>query len=129
MNKFCVLKPYQLHGISLTLAAVIFIAGCASTTPPTEQMAISKVAISSAISAGGNEHASLLLKSAIEKMDTAELAMKAKKYAHARQLAEQAQVDAQLVEATAHSAKAQKAADALQEDSRVLRQELERKSK
>jgi hypothetical protein len=64
----------------------------------------------------------------MEKMDGAERAMAEKKYDQARQLAEQAQVDAQLAEATARSAKAQKAADAVQEDSRVLRQEIDRKT-
>jgi hypothetical protein len=50
-------------------------------------------------------------------------------YVRARQLAEQAQVDAQLAEATARSAKEQKSADALQESNRVLREEIERNTK
>ncbi|HWR78164.1 MAG TPA: hypothetical protein VN283_13260 [Thiobacillus sp.] len=44
-------------------------------------------------------------------------------------LAEQAEVDAKLAAEMARSAKAQKAADALQEDIRVLRQEIDRQSK
>lgn len=121
-----------LRGIGITVAAAVFMAGCASTPTnpaPTEQMAVSKAALNSAASAGGNEFAPLQLKSAMEKMDGAEQAIAKKDYVRARQLAEQAQVDAQLAEAMARSAKAQKAADALQEDSRVLRQELDRKSK
>ena len=62
------------------------------------------------------------------KMDAAEKAMVAKDYVRARQLAEQAQVDAQLAGAMARSAKAKKAADELQEGSRILRQEIERKA-
>lgn len=54
--------------------------------------------------------------------------MTAEDYVLARRLAEQAQVDAQLAAATARSAKAQKAASALQEDNRVLRQEIFRKT-
>ncbi|MEQ1636317.1 MAG: DUF4398 domain-containing protein [Methylococcales bacterium] len=68
------------------------------------------------------------LKSAMEKMDAAKQAMTAEDYVLARRLAEQAQVDAQLAAATARSAKAQKAASALQEDNRVLRQEIFRKT-
>jgi hypothetical protein len=64
----------------------------------------------------------------MEKMDAAERAMAEEENLKARQLAEQAQVDAQLAAATARSAKAQKAASALQEDNRVLRQEIERKA-
>lgn len=121
-----------IHRVGITVVAAVFMAGCVSTPiapAPTEQMAAAKVAISTATSAGGHEFAPLQLKSAMEKMDGAEQAIAKKDYVRARQLAEQAQVDAQLAEATARSAKAQKVADALQEDSRVLRQELDRKSK
>jgi len=117
----------MLRGIGASAVAALFIAGCAST-PPIEQMTIAKVAVDNATSAGGNEFAPLPLKSALEKMDAAERAMAAEDYVLARQLAEQAQVDAQLAAATARSAKAQKAASALQEDNRVLRQEIERKA-
>jgi len=128
MKKFNHLRSYQImHSIRVIAVSAIFIAGCASI-PPTEQMAVSKVAVSNATSAGGNEFAPLPLKSAMDKMDAAERAMTAKDYVLARQLAEQAQVDAQLAAATARSAKAQKAASALQEDNRVLRQEIERKA-
>lgn len=116
-----------MHG-TVIMAAVVVMAACAGTPPPTEQMAISKAAVSNATSAGGNEFAPLQLKSAVDKMDQAERAMNQKDYILARKLAEQAQVDAQEAEAAARAAKAQKAADALQEDNRVLRQEIERKS-
>lgn len=133
MKTNSLMKSHQLmRSIGITVAAAVFIAGCANTPPnpaPTEQMAVSKAALSNAVSAGGNEFAPLPLKSAMEKMNGAEKALAEKDYVRARQLAEQAQVDAQLAEAMARSAKAQKAADALQEDSRVLRQELDRKTK
>lgn len=130
MKNFYHLRSYQtIHRIGVTIGVAIFVAGCASIPAPIEQMAISKAAVSNASSAGGNEFAPLLLKSAMEKMDGAERAMAEKDYARARQLAEEAQVDAQLAGATARSAKARKAADALQEDSRVLREEIDRKTK
>ena len=119
----------MMRRIGVTVAAAISMVGCASTPAPTEQMAVSKAELSNASSAGGNEFAPLQLKSAMEKMDAAEQAMAEKDYVHARQLAEQAQADAQLAGAMAHSVKAKKAADALQEDSRVLRQEIGRKNK
>lgn len=116
-------------GAVVAVGAAIFMAGCASTPAPTEQMILAKNAVSDANSAGGNEFAPVQLKSAMEKMAGAERAMGAKDYVLARQLAEQAQVDAQLAAATARSAKAQKAANVVQEDSRVLRQEIDRKTK
>lgn len=129
MKNFSHFRSNQLmHKIGITLGATVFMMGCASVPAPTGQMAVSKVAVSDASKAGGNEFAPLQLKSAMEKMDGAERAMAAKDYELARQLAEQAQVDAQLASATALSAKAQKAANAVQEDSHALRQEIDRKT-
>lgn len=127
MKKFYDFRSNQImYKIAATAASAILIASCAGIQAPTEQMAVSKVAVSNASSAGGNEFAPLQLKSAMEKMDDAERAMAAENYLQARQLAEQAQVDAQLAATTARSAKAQKAAGALQEGNRVLRQEIDR---
>ena len=106
----------------------IALAACASVPSPTEQIAVSKAAVSSAVSAGGNEYASAEMQAAREKMNRANLAMTAEDYKNARSLAEQAEVDAQLAAAKARSAKARKAAVTVQEDSRVLRRELARKS-
>ncbi|NJA06265.1 DUF4398 domain-containing protein [Methylococcaceae bacterium WWC4] len=113
---------------SLAMAMATLIAGCASVPPPTEQLAVSKAALNSATSAGGNEYAPISLRSAVLKMDAAERAMTQQEYLQARQLAEQAQVDAQLAAATARAAKAQKAASELGESNRVLREEIDRKA-
>jgi len=117
----------QMAGVAF--AAVAFMAGCASTSAPTEQMAVSRAAVSNAMSAGGNQYAPVQFRSASEKLEAAERAMAAKDYELALRLAEQAEVDAKLSAEMARSARAQIAADALQEDIRVLRQELERLSK
>jgi len=110
------------------LAAVI-VAGCASVPAPTEQIAVSKAAVANAVGAGGPEFAPAEMRTAQDKLDRANQAMAAKEYERARWLAEESQVDAQLAVTKARSAKAQKAAYAVQEDSRVLREELNRKSK
>jgi len=117
----------QMAGVAV--AAVALIAGCASTSAPTEQMAVSRAAVSNAMSAGGNQYAPVQFRYASEKLEAAERAMAEKDYELALRLAEQAEVDAKLSAEMARSAKAQIAADALQEDIRVLRQELERLSK
>lgn len=128
-------NSYQLRSgslvrqLSLAAAATVLLAGCASTQAPTEQMALSKAAVNNAMSLGGNEFAPIELKSAMDKLDAAERAMAAKNYELAQQMAEQAEVDAKLASAIARSTKAQKAADALQEDIRVLRQEIDRNTK
>ncbi|MDR3390792.1 MAG: DUF4398 domain-containing protein [Sulfuriferula sp.] len=127
-NLYGIRSSQMLRRIGITAAAAMFVAGCASTPAPTEQMALSKAAIDNANSAGSNEFAPLQLKSATDKMTAAERAMADKDYMLAKQLAEQAQVDAQLAAETAKSAKAKKAADAVKEDSSVLRQEINRKT-
>lgn len=118
-----------LRGIGVPLVAVILISGCASVPPPIEQMAVSRAALNNANSAGANEFAPVQLKSAMDKMQGAEQAMTAEHYQLASRLAEEAEVDAKLAGLTARSIKAQKAAEAIQEDSRVLRNEIDRKTK
>ncbi|MGZ8182865.1 MAG: DUF4398 domain-containing protein [Methylobacter sp.] len=127
MKKFYHPRSFRaMHGIGV--ATAIFVAGCAGIPAPTEQIAVSKVAVTNASAAGGNEFAPVPLKAAMDKMDAVEQAMMQEDYLRAGQLAEQAQFDAQLASATARSVKAQKAASALQEDNRVLRQEIDRKA-
>lgn len=125
------MTPIKHPGTAPTLASLAIaslIVGCAGVAPPTEQLAVSKAALNSAASAGGNEYAPISLRSAVLKMDAAERAMTQQEYLQARQLAEQAQVDAQLAAATARAAKAQKAASELGESNRVLREEIDRKA-
>ena len=122
-------KLNQLPLLSMILAGGIFMSGCATPPPPLELIAVSKATVSEANVAGANELAPIQYKSAMDKMTAAEVAMAHKEYPLAQQLAEQAQVDAKLATAMARAAKAKKAADALQEDSRILSQEIGRKTK
>ena len=122
-----ILSRYQAFG-AICCAAVI-VGGCASTPPPTEQMAVSKSAIANAMSAGGSEYAPVEMRIAQEKMDRASRAMAKEDYEIARALAAEAQADARLAEKKAESAKARKAAVVMQEDIRVLREEINRNSK
>jgi Domain of unknown function (DUF4398) len=121
-------SSYQWYRAAGAISCVaIFMAGCASIPPPTEQMAVSKSAIANAISAGGSEYAPVEIKTAQEKMDRANRAMQKEEFEDARRLAEEAQADARLAEKKAQSAKAQKAASVTQDDIRVLREEMNRK--
>ncbi len=114
---------------AMIIGASMFLAACASTPAPTEQVAVSKAAVADAASAGGTASAPVEMLSAREKLAGADAAMATKDYDRARTLAKEAEVDAQLAEAKAHSSKAQKAADEVREGSRVLREEINRKSK
>ncbi|WP_350133323.1 DUF4398 domain-containing protein [Nitrosomonas sp.] len=127
-NSYYIKSHQMMLTAGVAVISAIFMAGCASIPAPTEQMAVSKAAVNNALSAGSNEFAPVQLKSAMEKMDAAERAMTDRNYELARQLAEQAQIDAKLAGTMARSSKAQKAADALQEGSRVLRKEIDRQT-
>jgi hypothetical protein len=109
--------------------AALLLAGCASEkTPATADVAVSRAAVDSATSSGAPELAPAEMNSARDKMMRANQALAAKDYATARDLATQAQADARLAQSKANSAKATAAADALQENIRVLREELDRAS-
>ncbi len=124
-----VLSRHQWYLAAAIGCAAVVIGGCASVAPPTEQMAVSKSAIANAVSAGGSEYAPVEMRTAQEKMDRAQRAMAKEDYENARSLAEEAQADARLAEKKAESAKAQKAAIVLQDDIRVLREEINRNGK
>jgi uncharacterized lipoprotein YmbA len=112
-----------LCGAALTLVA------CASTPPPTSQMAVSNAAIAHAAAAGAPELAPAEMALARDKMARANLAIAAKDHDTALALAQQAQVDAQLAEAKTEALKARKASEAMDEANRALREEMARKSR
>ncbi len=111
-------------------AVVVLTVGCSSMkTPATASVAVSKAAVENAAGAGGAEFAPVEMNAAREKMALANKAMAAKNYKLANTLANQAEADAKLAQSKANSAKAQTAADALQDDIKVLREELNRVNK
>lgn len=117
----------KISAITICSLAVVLGSGCSSLkTPATADVAVSKAAVDNAAGAGGTEFAPMEMQSAREKLVLANAAMKAKDYKLASDLANQAQVDAKLAQSKASSAKAQTAADALQDDIRVMREELYR---
>ena len=122
---------HPLHTAMLATAALAtgLLGACASTPPPTNQMAVSNAALAHAVAAGSGEYAPREMGMAREKMGRANLALAAKDNDAALTLAQQAQLDAQLAESKTETAKARKSAEALDEASRVLREEMNRKAK
>ena len=111
----------------LSVAALALTVGCTSLkTPATADVAVSNAAVANAAGAGGAQYAPLEMTAAREKLALANKAMLAKDYKLAIELANQAQADAKLAQSKASSVKAQAAADVLQDDIRVLREELDR---
>lgn len=115
--------------IGIALSALLFLlTGCASAPIPTEQFAVSQAAIESATSAGATEYAPLEIKTARDKMSAAQRAITDKKYPAAAALAEEAAVDAKLAQTKAESEKANKSVSDIQDNLRILLDEIERNS-
>jgi hypothetical protein len=108
-------------------AVLLGLAACASDkAPATADVAVSRAALANATSAGAADLAPAEMQSAREKLMRANQALAAKDYKTAQDLATQASADAQLAQSKANSAKATSAADELQQNIRLLREELNR---
>ena len=112
--------------LALTSVAAIALAGCGSTPPPTEKMAVAEASVKHATTSSTSDNAAGELQLATDKLTAARQAMTTKNYERARQLAEQADVNAQVAEMHAQSARSRKAAQESQEAARVLREEISR---
>ncbi|MDB5932939.1 MAG: hypothetical protein JWQ01_283 [Massilia sp.] len=112
----------------LCAGAVLSLAACGTSqkAPATADVAVSRNAVDNAVSAGAADLAPAEITSARAKMMRANEALAAKDYTLARTLATEAQADAKLAQSKANSAKANAAANALDADLRVLRDEVER---
>jgi len=123
--KTCSLAEFVVIGIAVT--SLVALGGCSSLkTPATADVAVSAAAVDNANVAGGDAFAPVEMQSARAKLALAHKAMRDKDYQQASDLAMQAQADAKLAQSKANTAKAQEAANALQVDIGVLREELNR---
>ena len=114
--------------LGLAFVTSVLIAGCASAPVPTEQMALAEASVQRASTPGTRMSAAAELQLATGKLTSARRAIEDKQYDRARQLAEQADVDAQVAESHAMSARARVAAQESQDAARALREEIARKS-
>ncbi len=123
------MKHHPMPRLLLVCTLVVLVsAGCATRTQTdaTANVAVSKEAVDNAAGADGLQFAPAEMAAAREKLSLANKAMVARDYKGATELASQAQADAKLAQSKAKSAKVQAMANALQDDIRVLREELDR---
>jgi len=116
----------KLVGASALAVAISVIAGCSSTPVPTDEVALSKSAVQTAISVGGAEFAAVELKTAQDKIAAAEKAIDDDENLKAKHLAEAAIVDAKLAENKALAGKAEKSLNESRDGQRVLLEEVQR---
>ncbi len=98
-------------------------AGCASTQVPNEQIAVAKASVQRAEQAGASSLAPVEFQTAQDKLARALKAVADSKLQPATDLAEQANVDAELAEAKANEQRSEKAAREFDASLAALRQE------
>jgi hypothetical protein len=120
-------KSILMRG-AVIAAAVLAMAGCASTPIPNEKIALAKASVQRAEQSGAPEFAPVELAAARDKLTRAEKAAADREAQPATMLAEQANADAQLAEATAIQQRSHKAATEFDASMQALRQESMRSS-
>jgi hypothetical protein len=115
-------------GAIICAALTLGFAACASTPIPNEKIAVAKVAVERAEQSGAPELAPVEMAAARDKLARAEKAAADRNAQPATQLAEQANVDAELAEATARQQRSHKAAMEFDASMQTLRSESSRSS-
>ena len=105
------------------VVAGLGLAACASTPVPNEKIAVAKAAVQQAEQSGAPELAPVEMAAARDKLARAEKAAANRDAQPATQLAEQANVDARLAEATAQQQRSHKAAMEFDASMQALRSE------
>src|SRR3984885_11312066 len=113
----------DLKYAALCTAIVLSAAGCATTPVPNEKIAVAKSSVQRAEQSGAPELAPVEMAAARDKLARAEKAAADREAVPANQLAEQANVDARLAEATAQQQRAHKAALEFDASMQALRSE------
>lgn len=122
------MKCTKLAHILGIAAAATALACCASNPVPLEKIAVAKSSVQRAEQAGAPESAPVEMAAARDELGRAEKAAADRDAISAARLAEKANVDAQLAEATAQGQRSRKAAAEFDASLQALRQESQRSS-
>jgi hypothetical protein len=106
------------------LCAVLVLAGCAASQPPTALLTRTEEAIARAEENGAKQDAPLELRSAQKKLEEARMAVKNKDMDKAKRLVEEALIDAEVADVAARSSKARKAVVQIRASIEAMRQEM-----
>jgi hypothetical protein len=115
-------------GAAACAAVVVALAACASNPAADEKIAVAKASVQRAEGSGAPEFAAVELGTARDELARAEKDNAARELQPAINLAERANVDAQLAEATAQEQRAHKAATEFDKGLQTLQQESTRSS-
>jgi hypothetical protein len=121
-------QSYWTARIGSLLSAAIWLSACATNPVADEKIAVAKTSLERAEQAGAPQSAPVELAAARDKLARAEKANADHNLKPATDFAEQANIDAQVAEATAQQERARKAAAEFDASLRALRQEATRSS-
>lgn len=116
------------RGAAAAAVVLVGLSACASTPIPNEKIAVAKASVQRAEQSGAPELAPVEMATARDKLTRAEKAAADHDADPATMLAEQANIDAQLAEATANQQRSHKAAVEFDASMQALRQESLRSS-
>ena len=117
-----------MKGVTALAAGAAVLVACATNPLADEKIAVAKASVQRAEGSGAPELAPVELSAARDKLARAEQANTARNLLPATELAEQANVDAELAEATAQQQRSHKAAMEFDTSMETLRQESMRSS-
>ena len=120
--------PRFMRCVTACAAVAAGLAACVTTPIPNEKIAVAKASMQRAEQAGAPELAPVEMAAARDKLARAEKAAANRDAQPATQLAEQANVDAELAEATARQQRSHKAAMEFDASMQTLRSESSRSS-
>ena len=116
----------MVFSLTASAMACLFLAACASTPPPTQQITAAEIAIGHAEQAQVADYASPELSAAREKLTAARAAVVKEDMKAAQRLAEQAALEADLATAKLGAAKAKTVNDEMLKSTSVIKQEMQR---
>jgi len=108
----------------VVIGVVGLVAACSGTPKPKAEIAVSGVALQNAEVAGANNLAPIELRTAKEKQAMANSAMAKKNFKTAKQLSEQAAVDAELAKAISEATQSRSAVQEIEDSIDLIRTEL-----
>jgi DNA repair ATPase RecN len=113
----------SMKGVATCAAAMLALAACASSPIPNEKIAVARASVQRAEQSGAPELAPVELSTARDKLQRAEKAAADHDAQPATVLAEQANIDAQLAEATAQQHRSHEAEMELESSLQALREQ------
>lgn len=112
----------EIHALGLVLA--LWLGGCASAPPPVGLLDDAAGAVAAARAAHADEYAAVELGQAEERLADARLAMDDRNYGEARDLAEQAQLHAEVAAARSRALQGREQVKAASDENARLRRQL-----